>query len=115
MKIRIDKLDVLFSKYIRARDKVCKRCGNGNTKLDCAHFHGRSEKSIRWDEDNACALCYGDHAFLDSHPIEKIEFFQNLLGQEKYDLLNARRRIRERPDKAALTLYYKILIERMGE
>jgi hypothetical protein len=81
--------------------------------LNCAHFHGRSEKSIRFDPDNACALCVGCHFYLDGHPLEKVEFYQKWLGQEKFDLLNARRRNRERPDKAALTLYYQTKVREL--
>jgi hypothetical protein len=113
LKIRIDPLDALFSRYIRLRDKVCQRCGNGNTILQAAHFHGRAEKSVRWDEDNACALCMGCHTYLDSHPMEKVDFFQRLLGEVKFDLLNARRRIRVRPDKAMLKLYFKAKIKEL--
>ena len=109
MKIRIDKLDVLFSKFIRLRDKVCQRCGGAN--IACAHFHGRAKKSVRWDEDNCVALCFGCHIHLDSHPIEKIEFFQRRLG-DRYDLLNARANQLGKPDKEAIELY---LLERIKE
>lgn len=111
MKIRIDPLDKLFSRYIRLRDKVCQRCG-GKVQ-HCAHFHGRSSKSVRWDEDNACGLCYGCHQYLDSHPVEKVEFFKSRLG-EKYDLLNARlRQIHPKPDKTLLYLYFTVKIKEL--
>ena len=113
LKIKIDPLDVLFSRFIRLRDKVCQRCGNQQNALQAAHFHGRAERSIRWDEDNACGLCAGCHMYLDSHPLEKVEFFQRRLGQS-FDLLSARRRIREKPDRAALTLYYREKIKLEG-
>lgn len=123
MKIRIDKLDVLFSKYIRMRAITraggCERClspridivkDNGDTysawkQLQCAHFHGRSRKSVRWDEDNCAGLCFGCHQYLDSHAMEKVEWFKNYLGEEAFDLLNAR--LTGKPDKAGLMLYYK--------
>lgn len=111
MKIRIDPLDTLFSCFIRLRDKVCQRCLQPHA-LQTAHFHGRGEKSIRWDEDNACGLCGGCHMYLDSHPMEKVEFFQSLLGA-RFDLLNARRRVRQKPDRWALTLYFKQKIKEL--
>jgi len=43
-----------------------------------------------------------------------VEFFQKRLG-DKFDLLNARRRIREKPDKAGLTLYFKEQIRILEE
>jgi len=113
MKIKIDKLDVLFSEFIRLRAKnYCERCGKYSERLQTAHFHGRAKKSVRWDEDNACGLCFGCHSFLDSQAMEKIEFFKQRLGQERFDLLNARMRQVGMPDKEAVTLY---LNEKMKE
>ena len=111
MKIRIDPLDKLFSQYIHLRDKTCQRCGG--TKIAWAHFHGRAKKSVRWDEDNACALCFGCHIYLDSHPIEKIEFFQGRL-RDRYDLLNARANQLGKPDKEAIELYLLEKIKLLG-
>jgi hypothetical protein len=114
MKIKIDPLDKLFSKYIRLRDGKCMRCGNKNTILQCMHFHGRRKKTVRWDEDNACAGCYGCHSYLDSNPLEKISFFQNLLGKEKFMHLNIRATsTHPKPDKAAIELYLKQKIQEL--
>ena len=105
MRIHLDKLDILFSKYIRLRDKVCQRCGG--KAQHSAHFHGRSRRSVRWDEDNACALCFGCHIYLDSHPLEKVEFFKTRLGERGFDMLNSRMRRMEKVDKKLLELYYQ--------
>lgn len=126
MKIRRDKLDILFSEYIRRRAiKLvggCERCltlkydtlkEDGSIfpawkKLQCAHFDGRSKKSVRWDEDNACACCYGCHQYLDSHPLEKVEFFKHRLGEERFEFLRGRMRITyPKPDKRLIELYLK--------
>jgi len=105
IRIKIDPLDRLFSLYIRGRDKVCQRCG-GKVQ-HCAHFHGRARKSVRWDEDNACGLCFGCHQFLDSHALDKVEFFKARLGEDKYNMLNSRmRNMYPKPDKNLLMLYY---------
>lgn len=109
MRIRRDKLDILFSQYVRFRDKVCQRCGG--KAQHCAHFHGRAKRSVRWDEDNCCALCFGCHQFLDSHPLEKVEFFKARLGEERFDKLNSRMRQVQKPDKELLTIYYKQRLE----
>jgi hypothetical protein len=108
MRIKIDPLDKLFSQFIRQRDHVCQRCLSPTNTIACAHFHGRSSKSVRWDEDNACGLCMGCHSYLDSHPMEKVEFFLQRLGQENFDALNCRlRQIWPRTDKKLLELYFR--------
>ena len=117
MKIRIDPLDKLFSSYIRARDNVCQRCGSsGNLgSLQCAHFFGRARRSTRWDEENACALCFGCHQYFGSHPLEFVEWFKARLG-DSFELLEGRMRITyPRPDKELLTLYFKAKIKELVE
>ncbi len=114
MKIRIDPLDQLFSRFIRLRDKVCQRCGSLTNTIACAHFHGRSSKAVRWDEDNACGLCMGCHSYLDAHPMEKVEFFRQRLGQEKFDALNGRlRQTWPRPDKKLIEIYLRQKIKEL--
>lgn len=93
MKIRRDPLDVLFSEYIRKRSKgYCARCGKyyGWKRLQACHFHSRRKKSVRYDPDNACACDFGCHQYLDSNPLEKIDVFHRLLGEEKFTHLNIR-------------------------
>ena len=99
-------LDRLFSQYIKLRDKWCQRCG-GTGGLQTSHFIGRSRRIVRWDEDNACLLCFGCHMYLTAHPTEHVQWFINHLGEEKLDLLMARNRNREKPDMSAITLYLK--------
>ena len=120
MKIRIDPLDQLFSKYIRLRamDEVggCERCLHGKIDykgLQCSHFIGRGRKSVRWDEDNAAGLCMGCHIYFTAHPIEHVEWFKERLG-DRFDLLQARSRTPARYlDRAAIKLYYKAKIEEL--
>ncbi len=101
MKIKIDALDKLFSRYVRLLSGgYCKRCWllgkpkayKGNKNLDCAHFHSRAKLSVRWDLDNVAPLCRGCHGFLDGNPLEKVEFFLELLGQERFNALTERAR-----------------------
>lgn len=114
MKIRIDPLDRLFGVFIKLRDKYCQRCG-GTSGLQTAHFYGRGQKSTRWDEQNACLLCFGCHVHLDSQPLEKVEFFKQRLGEREFDLLQARARTPARfIDKAGITLYLKEKIKELG-
>ena len=112
MKIKIDSLDKLFSQCIKKRDKVCQRCG-GTRGLQTAHFHSRRKKMIRWDEDNACLLCFGCHIYLDSEPLEKVEFFQKRLGEMPFILLTVRAGVAGKPDVEAIRLYLKARIKEM--
>jgi hypothetical protein len=112
MRVKLNPLDKMFSEFIRRKSNgVCERCGQwkGWKELQCAHFHKRGELVTRWDEDNACALCGGCHRYIDSHPVEKVEFFQSRL-KEKFDLLAARRRV-GKVDLQALIIYYKVKIK----
>jgi predicted restriction endonuclease len=86
--------DIRFSKMIRERDDyTCQRCGSkhlpNSNGLHAAHMFSRRVKATRHDPDNAVALCYGCHQFIDSHPASKVEFFEHLLG-ERFDALAAR-------------------------
>jgi hypothetical protein len=115
--IRIDPLDSLVSEYVRKRTKgFCERCGKyyGWQNLQACHFHSRRKISVRYDSDNLAGCDFGCHNWLDGNPMEKIEFFQNRLGQVKFDLLNSRARITfPRPDKKMLTLYYQHEINKL--
>ena len=110
MKIRIDPLDKLVSEYVRKRSGgYCERCGKyyGWKGLQACHFHGRSKRSVRYDEDNLVALDFGCHQFLDSHPLEKVEFFKTRLGERGFNMLNSRMRGMEKVDRKLLELYYQ--------
>jgi hypothetical protein len=50
----------------------------------------RGKYATRWDLENATSLCYGCHRFLDTHPDLKAEFFQDLLGADRFDALMLR-------------------------
>ena len=91
--VKRTKQDVVFSNYIRERDKwCCQRCGkaynkhdsNARRALHCSHFHGRGKWSVRFDPDNATALCYGCHRIMGSQPMEHLQFFKKRLGKNKF-------------------------------
>lgn len=90
--IKRDKTDALFSRYIKLLSGgYCARCkkyfGIKSRGLHCAHYFTRGKRTVRFDKDNACALCYYDHIHLDHNPLEKQEFFRNLLGNKRFDAL----------------------------
>lgn len=112
MTIKVDKLDALFSRFIRLRaGGYCQRCkkllGMRSRGLHCAHYFSRGKKSVRWDKDNCASFCYGCHVYLDHHPLEKAEFFLELLGLKRFNELAKRAEtLFPKPDKEALTEYY---------
>ena len=89
MKIKINPLDSLFSKFIRLRAGACEYCGK-ETRLECSHFHGRRKQTVRYDPDNACGLCFSCHQYLGENPYVHTEFFKKRLGSERFEQLNIR-------------------------
>jgi hypothetical protein len=83
-----NKADELFSQYIKfLSGGYCKRCGHylgvKSRGLHCAHWQSRGKWTTRYERDNAQALCYGCHRYLDQHKEEKDEFFFNILGFQR--------------------------------
>jgi hypothetical protein len=54
-----NKLDRLFSAYIRMRDKdkPCISCGKNTNDKEAGHFYPRSNLAVRWDEMNVHGQC----------------------------------------------------------
>jgi hypothetical protein len=50
----------------------------------------RRTQATRFDQDNALALCYGCHQFVDSHAKEKFELWISVIGDERFEALAAR-------------------------
>lgn len=84
---KFNKFDLTFSAFIKARDKVCQKCGNESRQLECSHIHGRANMSVRCDPDNAKLLCSTCHAFWHSNPTEATEWIKGVMGQDAYDRL----------------------------
>ncbi len=95
----------------------CERCLTPKTsykKLQCSHFHGRGQKSTRWDEENAAGLCFLCHQQLGSNPLEHTEWFKQYIGEEEFDLLSGRARTLARYiDKQAIRLYFEDKLRRL--
>ncbi len=130
--MKIDPLDKLFSQERRmtAISKVggCERClhpkfdiqkEDGSIfpawkQLQCSHFWGRSNKKVRWDEDNAAGLCGGCHRYFTSHPHLHEEWFKERLG-DGFDLLTVRANTTQKVDKFVIWLYLKERIRTLEE
>ncbi len=90
----IRKLDKAFGEIVRSRG-VCAKCGKGaeQVTLHCAHIFSRQNLSVRWNLDNAMALCYYDHFWwAHKEPILFTEFVKEYLGAYKYEQLKIRAR-----------------------
>ena len=89
-KLKEKKIDIEFSKWIRARDGKCLKCGTKENN-QCAHIFSRTARSVRWDELNALTLCYKCHLFwAHKNPIEFTEFVRSHLGEKNFALLKRR-------------------------
>lgn len=96
----INKLDKIFSLYIRLRDSKaygfeyfrCPTCGRvlPFEEADCSHFYSRANMATRFDEDNTCAECRYDNRFNSSHLIELGEFIKKRIGEQRFALLRVK-------------------------
>ena len=107
-KAKIFPSDREWSKYIRTRDNwTCQRCSKQydppTSALHCSHFWSRGNWSVRFDEDNTEALCYGCHSYLGGNPVEFHKYYLEKLGQERFDALEKRRNT----PKSGSIKYYK--------
>ena len=94
--VKIRSADKWFSLCIRERVAwFCERCGRDTPQdkrmgLHCSHFHGRGKWSVRFDQDNAEALCYGCHMHLTANPHKHQARQLDKLGDGLYEILNER-------------------------
>jgi len=90
MAIKRDAADSWFSKCVRKRasDK-CEHCHAPAS--DCAHIFGRREKSLRWDGDNAVALCRACHMRFTANPIDFTRWLEDHIGRQMLEILQEKR------------------------
>ena len=94
----IDKLDTVFSKFIRLRDAMpsgmfrCISCGQIKPleQADCGHYHSRMHMSTRFDEDNCHAECRYCNRFKADHMIGYRENLIRKIGQQRFLLLEVK-------------------------
>ena len=92
-KFWIKKLDDLARKVIKARDKVCVRCGK-ILNLQVAHIFPKGKYTrLRWDSDNLLLLCYGCHFhFAHKNPLMFSEWFREKYP-DRYKILKLRSQV----------------------
>ena len=121
--VKIKQADKWFSKCVRARANwCCERCGTQHDKssqgLHCSHYHGRGRWAVRFDPENAEALCYGCHSLMGSLPVEHTKRIQEKLGQYRFNALRERsndlKRGRDaKRDEKEISKHFKAEYERM--
>jgi hypothetical protein len=121
LKVKIDKLDRLFSEYIRRRAILrkggCEYCGKQVkwTELQCSHFIGRRKRSTRYDPRNAVGGCFSCHIYYGENPYEHTEFFGKLLGTEELEKLIIRGNTPMKIDREAVEAHLKELLHGIKE
>ena len=97
--LKLDKADMVFSQYIRLRDKKCLRCGSLvefnekglPTSHQNSHFYGRGKESTRFDEENCDTLCLSCHQeWGTNYKMSYRAFKIRQLGKERFSSLTAR-------------------------
>lgn len=102
-RIKLRKTDVLFSQYIRERDKwTCQKCFKKPERqgLHCSHFWGRANENTRFSPENCVALCFACHQHFTANPALHTEWFKKRLGEKRFkDLRIQANLIKRRDDK----------------
>lgn len=119
MKIRLSKLDKLFSRWVRLQaGGACEYCGH-EAKLQMSHFIGRRCRAVRYDPDNVAAVCFSCHQYLGENPYKHVAFFRKRLGSERLEALviraeTAMPRGQRLKQEAALMARLKALVKGRG-
>ena len=120
----VERLDKVFSKYIRLRDAMpsgmfrCISCGKIKPieQADCGHFHSRTHMSTRFDEDNCHAECRYCNRFSADHLIGYRENLIRKIGEQRFLLLDVKAhetRKWSHFELEQLAKYYKKLVEKL--
>ena len=124
-KIKLDRADILFSKYVRElHNWTCEYCGRmgkvgGETvaRMEASHYITRKKRTVRFDLENVRCLCSNCHKELGGYKREENGpydiWMQNKLGEKKYRLLVIRGNLPgPKMDKKMELLYVKQLIKK---
>lgn len=91
----VNKLDRVFSAYIRLRDVMCNgyfvciSCGKIKhfSEGDCGHFYSRRHMSTRFDEDNCHMECRSCNSFDGDHLHGYTANLERKIGKTRLDIL----------------------------
>ena len=124
MSTLVDRLDKVFSKYIRLRDAMpsgtfrCISCGKIKPidQADAGHYHSRRHMSTRFDEDNVNAECRFCNRFSADHIIGYRENLIKKIGEQRFLLLEVKAHETKKWshfELEQLAKYYKALVEKL--
>lgn len=123
--IKRDFLDAAFSDLIReAADWMCQRCHKPfperkGRDLQCSHFISRGAgKGLRWNVDNACALCGACHTEVGRDPDLHTAFFRRIVGETRFlELKKAKLKTVKisKDDKKAMAKHFREETARIAE
>ena len=120
----VDRLDTVFSRYIRLRDAMptgmfrCISCGKIKPieQADCGHFHSRTHMSTRFDEDNCHAECRYCNRFSADHIIGYRENLIKKIGEQRFTLLDIKAHETKKWshfELEQLAKYYRALVQKL--
>ena len=116
MKIKVDRLDNLWSRIIKERDGWrCQRCGgyypHGGKGIQAAHIVSRRHANTRHELMNGVCLDTGCHLFFHAHPFEFVEFAKKRLGTKKYEELRKKSLSTGKPDREVILAKLEAALE----
>lgn len=96
MGIKITPADTAFSKCVRERANwTCQVCHTvypkGSRGLECSHYYGRGNYSVRFDPYNAWAHCTACHFKMGSNPDTFVRWVENRLSEHQLSKLRERK------------------------
>lgn len=120
----VDRLDTVFSRYIRLRDAMpsgmfrCISCGKIKPieQADCGHFHSRTHMGTRFDEDNCHAECRYCNRFSADHIIGYRENLIKKIGEQRFMLLDIKAHETKKWshfELEQLAKYYRALVQKL--
>jgi 5-methylcytosine-specific restriction endonuclease McrA len=105
--------DRLFSLYIRARDRGCRMCTD-RTNLQCAHLISRRYFAVRWEPENAVALCVGHHKQFTEDPLGWDDWCEGHLGSVGWTRLKLLARMGGMPDLAYVIAELRAMLKEVA-
>ena len=119
-RIKIRKADIYFSRFLRLKFKRCEKCGRRGEgkdeidKLQCSHFWGRKNESVRYCEKNCDCLCFTCHQNFESNPAEYTEWKLKKLGKKEYDKLKLSAHLYCKRDDKINEIYWKEKLKKIN-
>jgi len=115
-KSQIKKVDDLWSLLVKAKAKNrCEVCGK-QSPLNSHHIFSRSNKSVRWNDNNGVCLCVGHHVFgnFSAHkaPADFIEWIKEVRGEEWYKELRKKANTPGFPNLITVREYLEIELKK---